>query len=168
MTKSTTPVMQPSGNTFQDICTMIGLMTITWAWAETTLSSIIRIIIDEGGPLNGHPNAPLSLSKRVACFKDALRDVAVLKSLQQDGRALAMRFTELSKRRNDFIHGAAWETSEGRFESTRLDVVAGKYASKDHSFNIADALTLNIEISKLSDDAIAFMLKVCEVFSRKT
>jgi hypothetical protein len=157
---------KPSGNEFQDMCTMIGLMTLTWAWAETTLGVTVGIINKLAGPIKGHPQAPLSLSKRVSCLKDALRDIPILKPLQQEGRALAMRFTELSKRRNDFVHGAAWQHNEGGFETMGLGVKAGDYAIQNHRFNQGDAVALNVEIAKLQDDAAVFVLKVANTLGQ--
>jgi len=149
----------PSGNHFQDFCTMLGLMTFTWAWAENTLAMIIGIIIEQTGPIPGHRVAPLSLKGRIACFRIALRDVAALKPLQQEGRVLAERFVKLGARRHEFIHGAAWELGKGSFQGISLGVTAGQYAVKDHRFDIGDAVVLNAEIAKLQDDAVAFMLK---------
>jgi hypothetical protein len=139
---------------------MVGLMTLTWAWAETTLAMTVGIINKAVGPIKGHAEAPLSLKNRVACLKIALRDVAVLKPLQDEGRALAKRFTELSRRRNDFIHGAAWQHHEGGFEAMGIGVSAGDYAVKNHRFDQADAVSLAAEIAKLQDAAVVFMLAV--------
>ena len=50
-----------SGNEFQDLCTMVGLITLEWAWAETGLAATIGIINRYAGPIAGHPQAPVSL-----------------------------------------------------------------------------------------------------------
>ncbi len=155
---------KPSGDPFQDLCTMIGLMTLTWAWAENTLAITIGVINEQAGPIEGYPEAPLSLKKRIACLKVALRDIASLKSLQEEGRALAVRYSHLGRRRHDLTHGAAWQLHESDFQSANVRVIAGKYAVKDHRFNQGDAVSLNIEIAKLQDDAAAFMLKVLATF----
>jgi len=146
--------MKPSGDPFQDMCTMLGLMTLVWAWAENTLALMIGVIIENAGPIKGYAEAPLSLKRRVACFRSALRDVSALKTLQQEGRTLANRFVQLSRRRNDFIHGAAWQLQERGFQSLRIAVIDGKYAAKDHRFDIGDAVGLNAEITKLQDEGI--------------
>jgi hypothetical protein len=142
---------------------MVGLMTLTWAWAETTLALTIGAINKTAGPIKGHVEPPLSLKNRVACLKIALRDIEVLKPLQDEGRALAKRFVELSRRRNDFIHGAAWQHHEGGFEAMGIGVSAGDYAIKNHRFDQADAVGLTTEVAKLQDDALAFMLAVIMV-----
>src|SRR5262245_49521745 len=108
-------IVRPTGIPFQDMCTMVGLMTLTWAWIENSLAITIGVINEHAGPISGHPGAPLSLSKRIDCLKRALRDIAVLKPLQQEGRGLAARLTELGRHRHHFIHGAAWEFEKGRF-----------------------------------------------------
>jgi hypothetical protein len=41
--------MEPSGNDFQDLCTVLGVMTLTWAWGENALANAIGII-DESMP----------------------------------------------------------------------------------------------------------------------
>ena len=157
-------IVRPSGNPFQDICTMVGFITLTWAWIENSLAITIGVINEHAGPIKGHPVAPLSLSKRIACLKVALRDLAVLKPLQQEGLGLAARLTELGRRRHDFIRGAAWPLEKGRFQSVSLAVKAGNYAVENHSFDISVAHDLNIQIAKLQDDMVSFMLKVVGVF----
>jgi hypothetical protein len=153
-----------SGNEFQDLCTMFGLTTLTWAWAENVLAMTIGIINKYAGPIKGYPEPPLALKKRVSCLKIALRDITVLHPLQEDGRILAKRFKELSMRRNDLVHSAAWQHHEGGFEAIGLHIQRGDYMIKNHRFNVSDAISLNVEISKLSDDATAFMLRVCKIF----
>ena len=145
---------------------MMGLMTLTWAWCENTLATILGVVVENAGPIAGHPQAPLSLKRRVACFRVALRDIAALKPFQQEGRLLAERFIQLGTRRNNFTHGAAWQTQEGGFQSMAIAVEMGKYAIKDHRFNESDAISLNVEIAKLQDDTAAFLLKVLALFDR--
>jgi hypothetical protein len=145
---------------------MVGLMTLTWAWAENSLAIAIGVIIEQTGPIKGHAEAPLSLSRRVACFKAALRDVVTLKPLQQEGVALATRFVQLGRRRHDFVHGAAWQLGEGKFEAISLAVKAGNYTVENHSFDIGDAVCLNAEITELQDDIAAFMLKLVATFQK--
>lgn len=145
---------------------MVGLMTLTWAWAETSLAITIGVINEQAGPIKGHPEPPLSLSRRVACFKTALRDVVALKPLQQEGSALATRFVELGRRRHEFIHGAAWELEKGRFESVSVAVKAGQYAVSNQRFDISDAHGLNLQIANLQDAAATFMLKVVAIFQK--
>lgn len=154
----------PSGNEFRDYCTMSGLMLLTWSWAENTLALIIGIINENAGPIKGFPEAPLSLKKRIACFKVALRDIAAVKPLQEKGRVLVARFVELAPRRHDFVHGAAWQSPEGGFQSVSLRVAAGNYAVHDHRFNVEDARLLAVETAKLQDDAADFLLSVAEIF----
>lgn len=154
----------PTGNEFQDLCTMVGLMTLSWAWAENALAMAIGIANKQAGPIKGHAVAPLSLTRRVDCLKIALRDIPALKPLQDEGRALAVRFIELAMRRNDLVHSAAWQHHEGGFESVGIAVERGDYAVKNHRFNQADAVRLNIEIAKLSDDASAFLLAVAAIW----
>jgi hypothetical protein len=157
---------RPSGDPFQDMCTMVGLMTVVWAWAENALAIAVGVIIEQTGPIKGHPEAPLSLSRRIDAIKIALRDVIALKPLQQEGRALATRFAELGRRRHDFVHGAAWQFGEGKFESVSLAVTAGKYAIKNHRFDLRDAVHLNAEIAKLADDITTFLTKVGAAFQK--
>jgi hypothetical protein len=98
--------MLSSSNDFHDLCTAIGMMTLSWAWAENILAATIGVINRYAGPIKGFPEAPLSLKKKVACLKIALRDISALQCLSNDGRVLAELFKELSLRRNKFIHGA--------------------------------------------------------------
>jgi hypothetical protein len=155
----------PSGIPFQDLCTMVGLMTLTWAWAENSLALTIGIINKHAGPIQGFPEPPLSLKKRLECLRVALRDIEVLEPFKEDGRALAARFKELGARRHKFVHGAPWELDQGGFQSVSIAVRAGQNAVENHRFNQADAVRLNVEISKLQDDAAEFLLRVNALFS---
>jgi hypothetical protein len=156
--------MFSSGNDFQDLCTTVGLMTLSWAWAENILASTIGVLNNNAGPIKGNSEAPQSLKKKISCLKIALRDIPALQLIQHDGRVLAERFIELSLRRNKFVHGAARQLHEGGFQSTGLAAHQGDYAIQDHRFNVSDAVSLESEIAKLSDDATAFLLRVCKIF----
>ena len=162
--------MRSSGNDFLDLCTTLGLMTLSWAWAESVLAMTIGVISTSAGPIKGYQEAPVSLKKKVSCFRIALRDITALQPLQKEGRVLAERFTDLSKRRNDLIHSAAWKHHEGSFEAIGVAVNRGDYVVKSHRFHISDAVSdavsLEVEIAKLSDDADAFMTRVCNIFNK--
>src|ERR1019366_7208598 len=155
--------MRSSGNDFQDLCIAFGLMTLSWAWAENILASTIGVINKNAGP-KGYPESPLSLKMKVSCLKVALRDISALQRLQNDGRVLAELFIELSLRRNEIVHGAACQLHEGGFQSIGLAVQRGDYAVQNHRFNVSDAVRLESEISKLSNDATAFLFRVCRIF----
>jgi hypothetical protein len=73
---------------------------------------------------------------------------------------LAECFVELGGRRNEFEHGAMWQTHEGFFDSVAIGVEAEKYAAKWQRFTIEDARILEGEINTLSNDATNFMLRV--------
>lgn len=154
------PPMRPSGIPFQDMCTLLGLMTVTWAWVENSLAMTIGLIQENVGPIAGHPQSPVSLKKKLECLKVALRDIEALHPFQQEAAVLLKSLKELGARRNDLVHGAAWQDSEAVFQSVSFKVIGGKYTGRDHRFNIRDAYALNVEIGKLSDDMTAFMLKV--------
>lgn len=95
-----------------------------------------------------------------------MRDIAALKPLQEQGQTLAMRLTQLGRRRHDFIHGAAWQLEQGRFEAISIAVKAGDYAIQNRRFDQGDALILSNEIVSLQDEMAAFMLKIVGIFQR--
>ena len=45
-----------------------------------------------------------------------------------------------------------------------MTIIEGRSTVKDHRFYVSDAVILESEIAKLSDDATAFMLRVCAIF----
>jgi hypothetical protein len=63
-----------------------------------------------------------------------------------------------------FLKSAGWQHHEGGFEAIGVKVERGDYVVKNHRFYKSDAVNLEIEITKLSDDATAFMLRVCKIF----
>jgi hypothetical protein len=148
-----------NNNEFRDICIILGLMTLSWAWAETMLACIIGVI-NRQGHLKGYDDAPVSLKRKVSYFKLALRDIAALQPIQNDGRVLAKRFKELSLRRNNIVHGAASKFHERGFDATIMPVIRGNYLIQEHSFNKSDAIALEREIAELSNEAQGFLLRL--------
>ena len=67
-------------------------------------------MIDEAaGEIQGHPEAPISLKKRLSYWRTALRDVAALESVEQDGAALVKLFEDLAPRAmNLFMASFIW------------------------------------------------------------
>jgi hypothetical protein len=165
MTSSGSAMRGPTGDESEDFFTILGMITLTWAWAENGLAIMLNTIFEHAGPIKGHPEAPLSLRRRLRCFRAALRDVSALKSLQHDGSALAMRFGELGRRRSEFVHGAASHLGEGIFEAVSATVKGRNYAIKNHRFDIRDTVLLNVEIAKFCGDVCAFMARVDAVFA---
>ncbi|MGA9852446.1 MAG: hypothetical protein WBR15_05885 [Gammaproteobacteria bacterium] len=150
---------------FKALCTLIGAMALSWAWAEICLGVTVGIINKYAGPLKNYSEAPLMLGKRVKYLREALNKLTVLNPVKKDGLALAERFMQLRDSRNHFIHGAAWKHADGSFQFTNMGIVAGNYTFKDKGLNITDAIELNIKIGKLSDDASAYMSRVTALFS---
>lgn len=152
-----------------DIFATIGWMVLSWAWAwaENILAMTISIINKSAGPIKGYAKLPKHMEQRISCLKSALANISALHGLKQSGDALSVRFAELSKRRNDFMHGAAWQLHDGSFESVNIDAQGGQFLINNHRFNQDDAILLESEIAKLSDDATAFMLLVCDIFRDK-
>jgi hypothetical protein len=155
----------PTGNEFVDFCTVLGLMTVTWAYIENALGIMLGTITDRCGPVKGHREIPRSFKPRVDCFKIALRDIPFLKPLSQDGRALAMRLTELSRRRNELVHRSAIHLGKGAFEAIALTTVGWNYTIENHRFDVSDAAHLNMEIAEFCSDVIDFMARVDAVFA---
>ena len=139
-------------------------MVLSWAWVENTLAMTVGVINRYAGPIKGYKKPPLQMERRIACLESALANIPALHKFKQSGDALAVRFTELSHRRNDFMHGAALQLHDGSFESTSIAVKDGKNVIKNHRFTQDDAILLESEIAKLSDDATAFMLLICDIF----
>jgi hypothetical protein len=107
------------------MCTMIGLITLTWAWIENSLAITIGVINEHAGPIKGHAVAPLSLSKRIDCLKVALRDVAALKTLQQEGRVLAAQVASYRTRRKRSQQSRKTRIYEGCVKPPESDAVEG-------------------------------------------
>jgi hypothetical protein len=156
---------KPGDNPFQDMCLMIGMMAITWAWAENALALAIGIIDEKIGAVRGHGELPLSLRKRLSYLKNALADIPALKILEDDGGFLVKRFVELAPRRNELIHGSTWTIPHDLFETLHLPVVAGKYAGKQQSIQIGDVLRFNTEVVSLANAASAFLRRISEALS---
>jgi hypothetical protein len=82
-------MFKPAENDFQNMCTMLRLMTLIWAWAENALAIAIGIIDEAVEEMRGQRDIPVSLKRRVKYLRTALADVPKLESLKQRGNQLA-------------------------------------------------------------------------------
>jgi hypothetical protein len=103
---------------FEELCSAVGLMTLTWAYAENGLAFMLKDIAEKLGPIKGHDKARVSLKAKLGAFRAALRSMPTLDILQHEGRALAMRFGHLGKRRNDFVQSRRWSLRD-RFPASQ-------------------------------------------------
>jgi hypothetical protein len=110
-------MFKPAEADFQNLCTMLGLMTLTWAWAENALALSIGIIDGAVEGVRGHRDIPVSMTRRLKYLRASLTDVPELHSVKDMGRKLADDFSRLNVRRNELVHGSAWQLREGGFES---------------------------------------------------
>jgi hypothetical protein len=157
-------MFKPTENDLQNVCTMLGLMTLIWAWAENALAISIGIIDGAVKEMRGQRDIPISLKRRVKYLRTALADVPELESLKERGNQLANDFIRLSVLRNELVHGSTWQLEKGGFESLGFAIIGRQQTAKQKRFTIADAVSLNVEITKLANDATAFLLRVSEIF----
>ena len=150
-------------NDFNEICQLVGLLNITWGWAENYLALSIAIIDTSVPQLRSHKQLPISLTARLTYLKHALSDVPTLKPIQERGRALAQTFADLKDQRNTLIHGAAWQTGKDHFRTARF-ITKGRNAHIQHQdFNKASGVELGNKIVALVDMAAAFLKDVVAV-----
>ncbi len=112
--------MEPSGNELQDLCTMLGVMTLTWAWAENALATAIGIIDEFVPQVRKNTEIPVSMKRRLRYLRAAFFDIPALKPVKDQGSLLTDRFADLAVRRNDLIHGSTWQLEKGGFEFSRF------------------------------------------------
>ena len=143
---------------------MLGLITIVFAYSENGLGIMLNTIIENAGAIKGHDQAPVSLKRRLDCFRAALRDVPALKLLREDGRMLATRFAQLGRRRNDLVHSGAINLGQGQFKGTLLLTEGRKYTVEDHRFDIRDAVALVVEVPEFCQQVLDFMARVDAAF----
>jgi hypothetical protein len=155
---------KPSGDPFADMCTMVGVMTITWAWAENWLALSLWLIDEAAGDIHGHPEAPISLKKRLSYLRIALRDVSVLESAKQEGAALIKLFKELAPRRHEIVHGTLYLMPQGGFESSRLAIRGREYSRHQKRVEIADVVQFNVEVNALAQASAGFNIRLRRIF----
>ena len=142
---------------------MLGVMVITWAWAENALALCIGIIDEKIGAVRGHKVLPLMLNKRVSYLRTALADIAMLEPLKDSGNLLAERFMDLAPRRNNLVHGSVWTMPHDAFETLHLSARARKYAGEQKGLHIGDVVAFNAEVKDLADFATAFLRRLGEL-----
>lgn len=155
---------KPTGDPFADMCTMIGVMMVTWAWAENWLALSIGIIDDAIPEVKGHPERPISLKKRLSYMRVVLREVPALEVVKDNGHALIKRFVELAPRRHQLVHGSLWLMPEGGFKSNRLIVKGREYTSDQKRVEIGDVVRFNQEVKDLAHAARDFNWRLVEIF----
>ena len=143
---------------------MLGMMTLTWAWAENALVLSIGIIDESGAKPRPPQGLPISFSGKLKYLRAALRGVSALKHLQDRGTSLMDELAALADRRNALIHASIGVSESGGLESTLFPKSGGTPARKKVS--VAEAVALNIDIDKVSDDVTQFLLSVSKAFHR--
>jgi hypothetical protein len=144
---------------------MLGLMTLVWAWAENALAIAIGIIDESVSGVRNNTELPVSMKRKLRYLRAALIDIPALEPVKRQGRLLADRFADLAVRRNELVHGSTWQLEKGGFDSLRFAIVGRQQSAHQKRYEIADAVFLNIEITKLANEACAFLLRVTAIFS---
>jgi hypothetical protein len=62
------------------------------------------------------------------------------------------------------VHGSTWQLEQSGFESLSFTIVGRQQTTKQKRFTIADTVSLNVQITKLADDAATFGLAVSKIF----
>ncbi len=147
---------------------MLGVTTMTWAWAENALGIAIGIIDESVPSMRGHDGLPISLKKRLSYVKTALKDVTALKPLQEEGYALVKLFMDLKGRRHDLVHGSAWLMEHGGLKLQRFTIKGRQHTSDEKPVEIADLVRLNREIEVLDSAAMGFLIAVASIFGKQS
>lgn len=144
---------------------MVGVMTLTWAWAENALTLSIAIIDSSTQSAKRHPELPRSLKNKLSYLKAALRDHAQLEALKESGAALIEHFTKLKMTRGELVHGSAWQMDDGRFQTLAFILKGRDQTINQKVVEIGDIVRFNVEVTALSDRANAFLIAVSDVFA---
>lgn len=151
------------GSEFYDIMTtLVGMMTLTWAWAETGLAYMVEIIDSElWSPTKDHKELPVSLSRRLHFLRLAFADVEALSPLRERALALFQDFSTLKKEREALTHGATVQLHTDRFE---ISTISTKGRTNTHTKKIVtlkDAFALNTKITALAENGEVVLVDLC-------
>jgi hypothetical protein len=149
------------------ITTLIGITTLSWAWAENSLAMAIAIIDRCEGPMRRHKRLPTAMSQRLDYLTVALVDVVALEPVIESGKALKQRFADLKVRRNELVHGAASHVHQDTFQYTILTVEGRKQTVESQSFEPNDVFLFNIEVLALADMAMAFLKSILKIYPQE-
>ena len=156
---------KPSGDPFQDMCTMVGLMTITWTWAENALAIAIGTIDGKVPAMRGHSELPISLKNRLSYLRNALADVPALGPIKQDGTALVKLFIELKERRHKLVHDSTWQMPDGSFAAFHFIIKGRQHTGEHKPVEMAQVVIFNREIEGLNLAAHTFLQNVDRIFN---
>lgn len=160
---------QRTGDHFHDFCTMVGMITLTWAWGETNIARILVDIVHHTGLIDGFTKPPRAFGEQIRCLKTALNTKDDLASLKDEGLRIIDYAEGLSKRRNAFIHAAVTPIpGEPEFEGIMVAVINGQYYGREHRFSVNDAAELNHHVALLQQNLAAFMVKVSDAIEAAT
>jgi hypothetical protein len=154
-----------SPNRFQNVCTILGLLTLTWAWAENALALAVGLIDENVPSMRGFKEIPISQRGRLQYLRNALKDVAALEPVQEHGRLLIEHFVTLGSRRNELIHSSRGPDEEGAMAALGFAISARQQKGFQKSFDIPATIALIGEVRDLADEAIHFMDLVGGIFA---
>jgi hypothetical protein len=156
---------KPSGDDFQDFCTMLGMMTLTWAWIENALALSIGIIDESGLKPRPDRGLPISLSGKLKYLRAALGSVSPVKPLKDRGVALMDKLSTLANRRNAFVHASIGPIERGNGLESTLFPNDGSHPTRA-PVSMADAIALNIAIDDLVEETIWFLMEIATALPR--
>ncbi|MHB8455889.1 MAG: hypothetical protein ACYDDO_14615 [Acidiferrobacterales bacterium] len=108
---------------YHSLCAAIGYVAINWAITEHALDGWIAMIFHNLGGKHIHPEIPRSFTKKSEFLTTCFKRIEALSSLRDEASHLLQTASNLSKVRNDLIHGAITSitSNNGVYEFAKLD-----------------------------------------------
>jgi hypothetical protein len=149
----------------ETIFALIGMIVVTWAYAEDALLETTLLIWDHSGiVVSGHKTPPVSMSKKLDYLNGSLKKATALHALKDLGIGLKHEFTALKADRELLAHGFMEAADDGTL-LIRNTVISGDARRLIERTLTANDLAISFEkISDLANRAAIFNDAVRDVF----
>ena len=143
----------------------VGMITITWAWIESTLVACLYAVQESSCGFDlrlkdGSP--PRTAGKIIEVLGQAISAVAAEKPYEKEGALLLSECATISIRRNEVVHRTAVYLSAPEASVHFYKVVKGRYEFAHATVQLRDLLQLNIELDALSVRVADFGERFCK------
>ena len=146
---------------------LVGMITVSWAFIETSLDLSNFQILHRGGGKEIQTDMPVSLKPKIAFFRKAHDRLPRLASLKAEGLALVAQIVAQKESRHSFVHSILPTDPNGVGVRTRQqitfdgDLLGIKYSD----FTISQAIDISDDARALCLRTHKHMLAVCDALA---
>ena len=149
------------------LCMGIGFVVINWALIERQLDNWVVLIFHDCGGDTIRKDIPRMTKAKIAFLRRAFRKLEPLQPFKPEALEILRKASEISQKRNDFVHGVVEKVTPKMVEFSRL-----KHGDRHHQvtrgrFNAKHYPALSESLLGLSRNATEFSLHLLKTIPRR-